>query len=182
MSNLATRAITGALYVIITIGVFYLGGLYVPIFLAIICGFCIYEGYKMGNKLGLKNAILNILIYPALLMYLGYFEVPELKLLHLILALLIHVAIAYAIVNSLKTNPNPPMILLTLYIWLPLVVLSIGYKYLENDSRVFSLFLGYFVIVWLHDTFAYLIGRKIGRIKLAPKVSPKKSTEDYWEV
>jgi phosphatidate cytidylyltransferase len=34
-----------------------------------------------------------------------------------------------------------------------------------------------FVVIWTNDIFAYLIGRKFGRHKLAPAVSPKKTVE-----
>ena len=34
-----------------------------------------------------------------------------------------------------------------------------------------------FVVIWANDIFAYLIGRKFGRRKLAPVVSPKKTVE-----
>ena len=37
--------------------------------------------------------------------------------------------------------------------------------------------LGLFLILWTHDTFAYLSGIMFGKHPLAPKVSPKKSVE-----
>lgn len=36
-----------------------------------------------------------------------------------------------------------------------------------------------FIIIWMADTFAYLVGRQFGRHKLAPRLSPKKSVEGY---
>ncbi|OYW70468.1 MAG: phosphatidate cytidylyltransferase, partial [Aerococcus viridans] len=33
------------------------------------------------------------------------------------------------------------------------------------------------IIIWGNDTFAYLVGRQIGRTPLAPKVSPNKTIE-----
>ena len=39
------------------------------------------------------------------------------------------------------------------------------------------LVLGIFLSVWANDSFAYLIGRKFGKHKLAPRTSPKKSWE-----
>lgn len=37
-----------------------------------------------------------------------------------------------------------------------------------------------FPSIWVADGFAYLIGRKIGRHKMAPRVSPNKSWEGYF--
>ena len=34
--------------------------------------------------------------------------------------------------------------------------------------------------VWANDTFAYAFGSKLGRHKLAPKISPNKSWEGFW--
>ncbi|MCD8316252.1 MAG: phosphatidate cytidylyltransferase, partial [Eggerthellaceae bacterium] len=36
-----------------------------------------------------------------------------------------------------------------------------------------------FVSVWANDAFAYFVGSKIGKHKLAPKTSPKKSWEGF---
>ena len=34
--------------------------------------------------------------------------------------------------------------------------------------------------IWMNDAFAYLVGSKFGRHKLAPKISPKKSWEGFF--
>lgn len=41
------------------------------------------------------------------------------------------------------------------------------------------LVLGIFLSVWANDSFAYLVGSKLGRHKLAPRTSPKKSWEGF---
>ncbi len=39
--------------------------------------------------------------------------------------------------------------------------------------------LSMFLLVWTFDTFAYLVGRKLGVHKLAPKISPLKTIEGF---
>ncbi|WBW50671.1 phosphatidate cytidylyltransferase [Peptoniphilus equinus] len=59
------------------------------------------------------------------------------------------------------------------FIYIP-VVLHLLYKL---DNSPFMLLV--FVIAFSTDTFAYAIGSTIGRIKLIPEVSPKKSVEGF---
>jgi phosphatidate cytidylyltransferase len=40
--------------------------------------------------------------------------------------------------------------------------------------------LALFSFVWINDTFAYLVGITIGKHKLCPKISPKKSWEGFF--
>ena len=47
----------------------------------------------------------------------------------------------------------------------------------EKDSFAKFLIMGIFILVWVNDTFAYLVGRTLGRTKLYPAVSPKKTIE-----
>lgn len=39
---------------------------------------------------------------------------------------------------------------------------------------------GIFFSVWANDSFAYLVGRKFGKHKMAPRISPKKSWEGFF--
>ena len=42
-----------------------------------------------------------------------------------------------------------------------------------------ALLLGWFVLLWTNDTAAYLFGRRFGRHKLAPSISPGKTWEGW---
>lgn len=52
-------------------------------------------------------------------------------------------------------------------------------NYPDLFQRSHSVFLILFAMygAWISDTFAYFVGRKLGKHKLAPRVSPKKSVE-----
>ena len=59
-----------------------------------------------------------------------------------------------------------------LYITLPMVLTSL-FSYLMGGTLILFLF----VILWVNDTGAYLVGSLFGKHKLYPAVSPKKSVE-----
>lgn len=47
-------------------------------------------------------------------------------------------------------------------------------RYMSNGGKIFGLV---FIVAWVCDTFAYFTGRLIGKHKLAPNLSPKKTIE-----
>jgi phosphatidate cytidylyltransferase len=48
-----------------------------------------------------------------------------------------------------------------------------------NNSFTPMLLLGVFILIWVNDTFAFLLGKNFGRQKLFPRVSPKKTVEGF---
>ena len=42
-----------------------------------------------------------------------------------------------------------------------------------------NILLGTFLLAWINDTFAYLVGKNFGRQKLFPSISPKKTVEGF---
>lgn len=63
-----------------------------------------------------------------------------------------------------------------MYVALPLALMSVIYYYVGSPH----LLLGLFIMIWLNDTGAFLVGSRIGRHKLWPRISPKKSWEGLW--
>jgi len=58
-----------------------------------------------------------------------------------------------------------------------IVIVPAGYALAVLEPR---LVLAVLVLVWIADTAAYFVGRKWGRRKLAPSISPGKSWEGAW--
>lgn len=61
-----------------------------------------------------------------------------------------------------------------LYIALPLSVIM--FIYAEAPYLVLAMF----IFIWLNDTGAFIVGCSIGRHRLFPRLSPKKSWEGFW--
>ena len=62
--------------------------------------------------------------------------------------------------------------------------LSSGFVFLiliSNYYKVYnpSILLGSFILVWVNDSFAYLVGKNFGKQKLFERISPKKTVEGF---
>jgi phosphatidate cytidylyltransferase len=42
-----------------------------------------------------------------------------------------------------------------------------------------QIIIGIFILIWTNDTFAYIVGKSIGKHKLYEKISPKKTIEGF---
>lgn len=47
----------------------------------------------------------------------------------------------------------------------------------NNNEFAQYLIIGIFILIWVNDSFAYIVGTLIGRTKLYPAISPKKTVE-----
>ncbi len=64
-----------------------------------------------------------------------------------------------------------------IYIMAPLALLNVfSYEEIVNEYHP-EIVLGFFVMLWLNDTGAYVFGRLLGRTKLFPRISPNKTWE-----
>ena len=58
------------------------------------------------------------------------------------------------------------------FVFLTLIPIHEGY-FIPN------IIIGVFILIWSNDTFAYIIGKSFGKIKLLERVSPKKTVEGF---
>lgn len=177
MNELTTRALTGAAYVALALGAAWAGPLTTTLLFLPVCAIGANEFHRLfwnaeegpsapGSVLLASTAYLALAL-PTL--------VPGWTLTHALafcfLALLVGIGF------SLRRGPATPamdlggLVLLVLYIALPFALLP----HLLRGGH--ALLMGTYFLLWTNDTGAYLVGRAIGRTKLLPAVSPKKTVE-----
>ncbi|MEG1586183.1 MAG: phosphatidate cytidylyltransferase [Bacteroidales bacterium] len=183
MSNLATRAITGIIFVLVIVGAI-LSSPYAFIGLfALIAALMLTEFYQLMNKHQGVKLNLPVNITGGLLLFTG----SALFSLGIVKAQIFLLYLAYLIIlwvsELYRKKPEPIRnwayaLLGQIYIALPFALLNIiGFS--ESTYKP-ALLLGLFVFIWLNDTGAYLVGSRIGKRRLFERISPKKSWEGFW--
>lgn len=78
-------------------------------------------------------------------------------------------------VQSIST-PSKYLYLLG-YILLPFIfIVKISFGIKDYNPKII---IGLFILIWTNDTFAYLVGKSIGKHKLLERISPKKTIEGF---
>lgn len=81
---------------------------------------------------------------------------------------------------SEKTIPlfnTKRFLLTTFYISSAFIFLILIADY--NDTYNANILLGIFILIWVNDSFAYIVGKNLGKQKLFEKISPKKTVEGF---
>lgn len=126
---------------------------------ALACGVSLFTVLAEGFSVPLPYGPVLLCIYALLLMCLMVFRNKEIQFTHCAAAFFSSVALPFAFLCFLRLN--------NIADWFS------GYTHHEG---VYFVGLG-FACSWFTDTFAYLVGRKFGKHKMAPVISPKKSIE-----
>lgn len=76
-----------------------------------------------------------------------------------------------------KISTSSKYLYLLGYITLPFVFITkISFGINDYNPKII---IGLFILIWTNDTFAYLVGKSIGKHKLFEKISPKKTIEGF---
>lgn len=169
MSNIVVRALSGAVYVAALIGC-ALWSAYAMSILFLLVMLLASSEFKAMTK-GDDGILLWVL--PA---YLFYTMTVLHGFAHPISYLLFLAPIVHAAHSVIKLKDSKTMLFTcagaVLYVALPLAsVIDL------HLSMIPGLIVPFFIMIWANDTGAYLVGRAIGKNKLAPKISPKKTIE-----
>jgi phosphatidate cytidylyltransferase len=182
MKEFSTRAVSGALYIILLIVSIYWQHAVIILFF----GFGIICLVEFNKLIQLKSYIPYILFT---ILYLGFSYWPiflnassgfkeALQIFHVI-----SIFVNLILIKDLFSEKTIPLfsskrfIITTFYLSSAFVFLVSIANF--NHSFTPLLLLGSFVLIWVNDTFAYLIGKNFGKQKLFPSISPKKTVEGF---
>ena len=171
-----TRMITGISLAVVLVPLFVIGGIALNIAILLLTIGASYELFKMFNKkadlpkyLMVIEVLLGGLTY---YMIQSYYQGAALEYAFLlIVALLVIGALLLVFIDKFGANNFAEMLVTILY-----PAMGFGALYALRSIDLYNLgFL--FVITIFTDIFAYAVGVKFGKHRLAVKISPKKSIE-----
>lgn len=176
MKNLITRSISALIYVII----FLFAILFSPkTYIGLIIIFAIICLWEFSKIIQLKSIIPYILL-PIILFYCKEYASKNTLLFVLIITLLSAVRLLYHLFSVNKIYPKffiEKIDVCIRYIITPFTFLIL--MPFINGVYHPNLIISIIVLIWVNDSFAYLVGRKFGKTKLFERVSPKKTIEGF---
>ncbi|WP_228238829.1 phosphatidate cytidylyltransferase [Allomuricauda sp. M10] len=174
MREILRRSITGVIYVVLLLGTVFLSSDAFD-FLFMAFGLtCLYEFKKIVRIKGYYIFVAYLALWWAYI-----YLVKDSAAITVLMLLTITVDLALLMFlfsdKPAKFTDFQKFVIAVFYIGGGCIFLTmIPYK--EEDFAQF-LIMGIFILIWVNDTFAYLVGRTLGRTKLFPSVSPKKTIE-----
>ena len=182
MNNFIKRTITGALFVILIVSSIILSQYLFSLLFLTITILCLNEFYSLTKSEKIIPLKLTGIIHGSLLFIsfaLASLDIIDVKFLYLNMPLLLLVFV-FEMFRRSKNHLNNISHTITgiVYIALPFALLNLYFipGFVNGDPK-YVLLLGFFVLIWIHDVSAYIIGSAIGRNKLFEKISPKKTWE-----
>jgi len=174
MREILRRSLTGAVYIVLLLSAVFLSSdafdfLFMTFGLA-----CLYEYKRLVALRGY-----HIFIAYLALWWVFIYLTNDKGLINVLMFITVTVDIALLFYLFFKKerrfNTLQKFIIGLFYIGGGCIFLTmIPYK--DNDFAKL-LIMGIFILIWVNDSFAYIVGKSIGRTKLYPSISPKKTVE-----
>lgn len=184
MKNLIVRSLSGVVYVGLIVGALIGGMAWSTALFSIFCVLAMLEFQRitMGpvtETLDVITRAVDVVVALALCNVAYVLDFPELMMI-----IFICLAFGYGVLRftfalyDKRDHALADVAWSTLsltYIAVPLMMLSL----LCTEQDGWKIVLTMFVMIWLNDTGAYCTGSLLGRHKMFPRVSPKKSWEGF---
>ena len=191
LKELTKRSIVAAFGIPVIVLLIYLGSYYFTVAVTFLSTVTLWEFYKIVEKKGAKPNKFWGLTFNIVLTLSSYFLFSNQHYNEILFAESLIFIVGALSLQLISKNHNAIMNIsatiggsayITLFFICLIAVREydyFGYIYYGQPPAFDSMILVYsfIVSVWICDTAAYLFGRKFGRHKLMPHVSPKKSWE-----
>lgn len=181
MKNLVTRSLTGIVFVIVVIGSVLFGSMTFSALMLLLSIIGLTEYIKLrpntfktlSDKISLLLSGIGLFVI-VFLVQSGIIKIEYLNIIFVIFLILV--------IRTLLLCPNEAITKISefvfglAYVVIPFV-LMIGFYKNDTPTKLPELLIGFFIILWFNDVFAYIVGSLIGKTKLYEKISPKKTWE-----
>ena len=107
-------------------------------------------------------------------------NIKQLNIVLLVITLVVSIkSILFLFYDSIqKISTSSKYLYLLGYIILPFIFITkISFGINDYNPKII---IGLFILIWTNDTFAYIVGKSIGKTKLFEKISPKKTVEGFF--
>ncbi|MFD0976320.1 phosphatidate cytidylyltransferase [Salinimicrobium gaetbulicola] len=170
------RGLSGVMYVsILVVSIFSSEFAFTTLFL-LFGVICLRE---LQRLLHLKSYLGYILLF-ALFYFFSYARwSPYATLVLLLITLFVNMFLVkdLMLVNKIPLFEKKKYIIIIFYLIASLIFLTLIPSYTGDFTP--ELVIGIFTLIWINDTFAYLVGKNFGRKKLFERISPKKTIEGF---
>lgn len=198
MNETLKRTISGAVYIALLLTSILFSTESFIILFGLFLIITIYEFCSLVNLNKVFSILFGIVLYSTILLISHYNKettlflnekfnsnldlttnIQQLDLILLAVTLVVSIKcilfLFYDNIQSISTSSK--YLYLLGYITLPFIFI-VKISFGTNDYNP-KIILGLFILIWTNDTFAYLVGKSIGKHKLFERVSPKKTIEGF---
>lgn len=177
LSSFLVRAASGLIYAGLFIGCLYFGTIPTTIFVAAMSWLCCFEFFRMMRLDGkVANEFIGLtasILFPIASMFGSLWVTMLFAVLVLALGLWYVYSPRTRIADVSVTAFGP------LYTGFMLSAIVLLREQVHGPEGAL-LTIGVCASLWVSDSFAYIVGSRLGKHKMAPKISPKKSWEGFF--
>ncbi|WP_232385464.1 MULTISPECIES: phosphatidate cytidylyltransferase [Enorma] len=174
--GLSVRVASAAVYAVLFIGCILAGTIPCALFIALLSGLCAHEFFQMVRRDGkMPNEIIGdiaAVLFP--LAALG----DSVLLTALIFLFMLSLGLWYVYTPRARIADVAATLMGAVYTGFMLSSIVLLRDALPGWAGA-VLTIGVCASLWVSDSFAYLVGKAIGRHKMAPRISPKKTWEGF---
>ncbi len=181
--NLITRTLSGVVYVALVIGSLLWCAEAFAAVMAFAMMVCMHEFYSISRTLGVKPQYVLGMVSAAVMFaacyVLFFFGLSGINTCAKLVFTLIPLFTLVFFVELFRKSAAPFTNIA--YTVLGIMYVAFPFSLMNGVYSVggMHLMLSFFILLWANDTFAYLFGITLGKHKLFPSISPKKSWEGY---
>ena len=177
MNESIVRGLSGIIYIILLLA----ATLYSPISFEILFGIFLLIAITEFCRLIKLSIVIPLCIAVAGFFIFGYLinNKPANNILLIAASLVVLIPLLVSLFKGTPVHRDKTgkLVVTIGYVIIPFLLI-IKLPFTENEYNPYII-IGMFILMWTNDTFAYIVGRTLGKHKLYERISPKKTIEGF---